>query len=231
VITGAAICPPVPLLARELTGLDPVIPELRQVCAAAVTRLVQSRPEVIAVLGPGRCTTIWPADGHFNLGAFAPPLGRRDKMPGPSLPRSLGLAVRLLGETGFRGARLLRSVSEDEPAATCLRLGAALSGLSDRTGLLIMADGSACRSLRAPGYLDPRAAGFDGAIEQAVRGGDPGALATMDQNLARELLAAGRPAWQVLAGAMPGPVPAAEVFYTGDPFGVFYLAAWLPGPA
>ena len=41
-IAGVAICPPAPLLARELTGLDPVIPELRQACAAAAERLVRS---------------------------------------------------------------------------------------------------------------------------------------------------------------------------------------------
>jgi hypothetical protein len=37
----------------------------------------------------------------------------------------------------------------------------------------------------------------------------------------------GRPAWQVLAGAMPGRSAATEVFYADAPFGVFYLAAWL----
>ena len=92
-----------------------------------------------------------------------------------------------------------------------------------------MADGSACRSLRAPGYLDPRAAPFDAAIEEAVRSGDLGPLRAMDQDLARELLAAGRPGWQVLAGALPDRAPSTEILYSGDPFGVFYLVAWLAG--
>jgi hypothetical protein len=64
VITGAAICPAAPLLARELTGRDPVIPERRQACAAAVARLVRSGPEVIAVVGPAHRTATWPADGR-----------------------------------------------------------------------------------------------------------------------------------------------------------------------
>ena len=80
-----------------------------------------------------------------------------------------------------------------------------------------------------PGYLDPRAAAFDAAIEGAVRSGDLGSLRAMDQGLARELLAAGRPGWHVLAGAMPGQAPSTEVLYEGDPFGVFYLVAWLAG--
>jgi hypothetical protein len=125
----------------------------------------------------------------------------------------------------------LQSVSQDQPTEACLRLGASLRDLGARVGLLIMADGSTCRGVRAPGYLDPRAAAFDAGLERAVRGGDLGALRAMDATLARELLAGGRPAWQVLAGALPGPLPATEVLYTGDPFGVFYLVAWLSGAA
>ena len=234
-IAGVAICPPAPLLARELTGLDPVIPELRQACAAAAERLVKSAPEVIAVVGAGRRTGVWPADGRLNLAAFGPALGTRDgSIPGSGpaprplpLPLPLGLGARLLDEGGYTGPRLLQSVHEGEPAAVCLRLGADLRTRSARVGLLVMADGSACRSLRAPGYLDPRAAAFDAALERAVRSGDLGALRAMDHDLARELLAAGRAGWQVLAGAMPNRAPSVEILYNADPFGVFYLVAWV----
>ena len=228
-ITGVAICPPAPLLARELTGLDPVIPELRQACAAAAERLVRARPEVIAIIGPGRRTAVWPADGRLDLAAFGPALGAREERTRPSLPLPLGLGARLLDEGGYTGPRLLQSVHSGEPAAACLRLGARLRDLSDRVGLLVMADGSACRSLRAPGYLDPRAAAFDAAIEETVRSGDLTPLQAMDQELARELLAAGRPGWQVLAGAMPGGASGTEILYEADPFGVFYLVAYLTG--
>jgi hypothetical protein len=235
VMTGAAICPPTPLLARELTGRDPVVPELRSACAAVVGRLVRSGPEVIAVVGPGPRTATWPADGRINLAGFAPALalrgGQTGSGAGPALPFPLGLGVRLLDEGGYQGPRLLQSVHHDEPAAACLRLGADLQRLGDRVGLLVMADGSARRSLRAPGYLDPRAAAFDATLERAVREGELGPLRAMDQALARELLAAGRPGWQVLAGAMPGRAPTAEILYADDPFGVFYLVAWLAGAA
>jgi hypothetical protein len=260
----AAICPPAPLLARELTGLDPVIPELRQACAAAAERLVKAGPEVIAVVGLGRRTAVWPADGRLDLAAFGPALGTRGgsvpggpvpggpvpggpvpggpvpggPVPGRSVPEGsvpggaplplpLGLGARLLDEAGYSGPRLLQSVHSGEPAAACLRLGAGLSTISDRVGLLLMADGSACRSLRAPGYLDPRAAAFDAVIADAVRSGDLAPLRAMDSDLARELLVAGRPGWQVLAGAIPGRAASTDVLYEADPFGVFYLVAWL----
>ena len=228
-IAGVVICPPAPLLARELTGLDPVVPELRQACAAAVERLVKAEPEVIAVVGSGRRTAVWPGGGRLNLAAFGPALGPRDEKTGPPLPLPLGLGARLLDGSGYTGPRRLQSMHSGEPTAACLRLGAGLRALSDRVGLLVMADGSACRSLRAPGYLDPRAAPFDAAIAEAVRSGDLSSLRTMDHGLARELLAGARPAWHVLAGAMPGGAPSTEVLYEADPFGVFYLVAWLAG--
>jgi hypothetical protein len=228
VITAAAICPPAPLLARELTGLDPVVPDLRQACAAAVERLVGSGPEVIAVVGPGPRTATWPADGRLDLAPFAPALGAPDGRAGTRLPLPLGLGGRLLDEAGYRETRRLESISQDEQAAACLRLGAGLRSLDGRVGLLVMADGSACRSLRAPGYLDPRAAAFDAALERAARTGDLASLQTLDPALARELLATARPGWQVLAGAMPR-AAATEVLYADDPFGVLYLAAWLAG--
>jgi hypothetical protein len=90
-----------------------------------------------------------------------------------------------------------------------------------------MGDGSARRTLKAPGYLDERASAFDAEVERAVRAGDLGALQRLDQRLAHDLMATGRPAWQVLSGAWPGQDNDAEVLYCDAPFGVGYLVAYL----
>ena len=110
--------------------------------------------------------------------------------------------------------------------AGCRKLGADLAGGSARTALLAIGDGSARRGLRAPGHFDERAAAFDAEVERAMRAGDLTALLDLDPALARDLMATGRPAWQVLAGALEGTARlATEVQYTGDPFGVAYLVA------
>ncbi len=90
-----------------------------------------------------------------------------------------------------------------------------------------MADGSARRGIKAPGYLDSRSIPFDAEVERAVRAGDMAALLALDADLAQELMATGRPAWQVLAGAMNGPRPDNIIWYCDDPFGVAYLVASL----
>jgi hypothetical protein len=239
VITAAAVCPAPPLLARELTGADPVVPDLRQACLEATRALLATGPALVAVVGVAGESRAFDPRGRADMAAYAPALARqqdgRDGPParpaGEPLPLSLGLGSRLLDEAGYAGRRELRSVSEQTPAADCAALGARLAGLAARVGLLVMADGSARRGLRAPGYLDERSAPFDAGVERAVRDGDMAALLALDPALASELMATGRAAWQVLAGAMSGSRPVGEIRYSGDPFGVAYLVAVLTAAA
>jgi hypothetical protein len=226
-ITAAALCPAPPLLARELTGLDPVAPELREACREAVAALVASAPALIAVVGVGPQTRDWDEDARLDLRAYAPgvPAGLDSGAAAP-LPLSLGLGARLLDQAGYAGARLLCSVREDDAPQDCADLGAKLAA-AESVALLVMADGGARRGLKAPGYLDDRCAPFDEGVEASIRSGDLEALMALDPVLARELMATGRAAWQVLAGAWRPARPACTIRYSGDPFGVAYLVASL----
>jgi hypothetical protein len=260
VIVAAALCASPPLLHPALTGREAVLPELRSACAEAVARLLREDPGMVVVVGPAAATGEWDAAGRLDAAAFAPGSAARGSgVPGSAvpgsgasadvmaLPLSLGLGAMLLDQGGYRGPRRLFAVSPDAPAGACAALGAELATGAARTALLVMGDGSARRNLKAPGHLDSRAAPFDAEVERAVRAGRLGALLELDEALARDLMVTGRPAWQVLAGAMPngaGPggtevdgagtdgarVDGAlltEVLYCDDPFGVAYLVACL----
>ena len=233
-ITSAALCPAPPLLARELTGADPVVPALRRACLDAVAALIADGPDLVAVVGVAGETRAWPPDGQLDLSPYAPSLRTAQPMPASApvsapawVPLPLGLGARLLDQAGYQGRRELQSISDDEPAAACAALGARLAGASARVAVLVMADGTARRGLKAPGYLDERSVPFDAEVERAVRAGDLTALLALDPVLAQELMATGRAGWQVLAGAMNGVRPAAEIRYCDDPFGVAYLVASL----
>jgi hypothetical protein len=227
VLTAAALCPAPPLLARELTGADPVVTELRQACREAADALVQAEPDVIVVVGAGEQTRAWDAaSARLDLSRYAPALGARLAAP-VDLPLALGLGGRLLDEAGYHGRRELQEVAADEPTLACSALGATLAQAAPRVALLVMADGSARRTLKAPGYLDERSAAFDAEVGRAIRDGDLLALLGLDATLATELMATGRPAWQVLAGAVNGGRPASVIRYDDDPFGVAYLVASL----
>lgn len=226
-IAAAALCPAAPLLVRELTGADPAVPELRAACLAAVAELVAAAPDVIAVVGAADQTATWDGALTLDMAVFAP--GTRPdaagQRPSGSLPSALGVGAWLLGRAGYHGPRVLESLAGEEPAGRCAAAGAQLAGLAERVSLLVMADGSARRTLRAPGYLDERSAGFDAGVERAVADGRLDALLALDAGLAAELMATGRPAWQALAGAVTGRRVRTEIRYSDAPFGVGYLVA------
>ncbi len=116
-ITQATLCPWPPLLVRELTGADPVLPELRAACAEAVGALLSDGPDEVAVVGPGTVTAPWPGHGRLNVAAFGGPRTGSPAGGRPVLPPAPGIGAYLLDQAGYGGERLIWSVSADEPVA------------------------------------------------------------------------------------------------------------------
>jgi hypothetical protein len=248
-IVRAAVCPSPPLLALGVTGQADVLPELRDACEAAVAWLLAAAPDAVTVIGPAAATATWPPDSVPDPSMHAPALNRLAGLaglaglaaPGPrvdplssapplQLPLSLVIGAQLLDRAGYAGPRVLQSIAESASPDACRDLGRDLGDDAPLSALLVMGDGTARRSAAAPGYLDERAEPFDTVVEQAFRDGDLPALAALDSDLARDLLAAGRPAWQVLAGALAADTaarPSTRILYSDAPFGVAYLVATL----
>ncbi|MGI8664914.1 MAG: hypothetical protein ACR2N4_02610 [Jatrophihabitans sp.] len=206
-IAAVASCPHPPLLLPGITGRPVAEVELlRAACLAAVTDLLASTPQRVVIVGG---------------------VSRTDLDPGK--PLSIVIGRLLLAEAGCAVPIEHLVVAEGAGTEQCLASGRELGLPPAGTALLVMADGSARRSVKAPGYLDERAAGFDAQVEAALAAGRPAGLAALDPLLAAELLVAGRAAWQVLAGATEGGRFEASLNYRDDPFGVWYpVATWLP---
>jgi hypothetical protein len=228
-VSGVAVVPSPPLLVRELTGRQVVLPELREACAVAVGRLLAAGADLVAVVGTGAATRAWDAEDRLNLVAWGPAGGARASGPGsPGLPLALGIGARLLDEAGYAGRRVLQAVDGAAGADACLALGSAVAGLAPRVALLVVGDGSARCAPYAPGYFDERSEPFGAGVEDALREGDMAVLAGLDAALAADLLATGRAAWQVLAGAIGATrrVPG-DMLYAGAPLGVAYYVSVL----
>jgi aromatic ring-opening dioxygenase LigB subunit len=140
-------------------------------------------------------------------------------------PLSVGVGALLLDRCSYSGPILLRTVTTRSTVEECRAVAANIATAADRVGLLVIADGSARRTVKAPGYLDPRAEPYDKTVENAVATGDLGALHHLDPGLAEELMAPGWAALQVLAAAFAGNRPQTTVSYAEAPFGVGYLVA------
>ncbi|QBJ92686.1 hypothetical protein D0Z67_21965 [Streptomyces seoulensis] len=231
-LVAAAVCPCPPLLVPEVAaGAAPELDAARAACADALGVLAAARPDRLLVIGPAERGGRHPQGTRGSFRGFGVgldvTLGPGDA-PGPELPASLAVAAWLLERTGWAEVPVEGvAVDADLPAGQCAALGAGISGGNDRLALLVMGDGSASRTLKAPGYLDDRAAPFDAAAARALGTADLAALAALDAGLARELQSSGRAPWQVLAAAAEGAGLDGTLLYDEAPYGVGYLvAAW-----
>ncbi|BBB00677.1 hypothetical protein RVR_7767 [Actinacidiphila reveromycinica] len=252
-LVAAAVCPCPPLLVPEVAaGAAPELDSLRTACADAVGVLAAARPDRLVVVGPARR----PGRGVFPPGAAgsfrgygvevdvtlgepqgAEPAEERGAesssggdalLPAASVPLPPSLAVAAWLLRGWRAAPVEGlGVGEELEQQRCALAGRAVADAAPRVALLVMGDGSACRSVKAPGYLDERAGPFDAAVAEALAAADAAALEGLDPELAHALQAAGRAPWQVLAGAARGTAPTGELLYDAAPYGVgYFVATW-----
>ncbi|MGW0615086.1 class III extradiol dioxygenase subunit B-like domain-containing protein [Streptomyces sp. NPDC002788] len=235
-LVAAAVCPCPPLLVPEVAaGAAPELDVARAACADALGVLAAARPDRLVVVGPGESTgpETYPAGTQGSFRGFGVDL---DVRLGPAgggeaerrLPYSLTVAAWLLERTGWSDAPVEGlGVGERLAPERCVRAGRDVAGRAERVALLVMGDASACRTLKAPGYLDERAAPFDAEVARALGAADLAALTALDTGLAHELKVSGRSPWQVLAGAAEGAGLGGSLLYEDAPYGVGYIvAAW-----
>ena len=233
-LVAAAVCPCPPLLVPEVAaGAAPELDAARAACTDALGVLAAARADLLVVVGPaergGRGTYPRGTSGSFRgfgvdvdvrLGAGQGAEERRE------LPPSLAVAAWLLERTGWADAPVEGlGVGEPLDAERCIQVGRDVAARAERVALLVMGDASACRTLKAPGYLDERAAPFDAEVARALGAADVAALKALDAELAYELKASGRAPWQVLAGAAQDAGLAGALLYEDAPYGVGYLVA------
>jgi hypothetical protein len=236
VIRAAAFCPHPPVLVPEIAGSGAVsaaaeFDDLRAACRQSI-KGVAAAADRIVLLGTGPMSLAHSPLAHGSLAGYGLPgeihLGSPACGGTAELPLSLTVGAWLVRDAlGVRSGALGFSVGADFGGS---RAAVDLLALAETTevALIVMGDGSARRDLKAPGYLDDRAAGFDSAVAAALASGDPGELATIDSVLGAELLAAGVPAWHAAADVLSGTYEA-KVDYDAAPYGVAYFAAtWLP---
>lgn len=247
-LVAAAVCPCPPLLVPEVAaGAAAELDAARVACTDALGVLAASRPDRLVVVGPAEQSGRGPypegARGSFRgfgvdvevrLGGGGDGRGvvgegedeGEGERAGRELPPSLAVAAWLLQRTGWSDAPIEGlGVGEPLEAERCIEVGREISAGAERVALLVMGDSSACRTLKAPGYLDERAAPFDAEVARALGAADVPALKALDTELAHELKASGRAPWQVLAGAADDQHLSGALLYEDAPYGVGYMVA------
>jgi hypothetical protein len=162
--------------------------------------------------------------GYLDLA----PIGVRHRIGDEGLPPlttpaqiELAVGVHLL-EAALADALL----SVPRPRVHCIDLtgrdAAALAGIPEDALVIAVADGSAAREVKAPGYVVPGAVDYDEALIHALDDGD---LAWFAAHPPRDdYLVGGYPVWCALAEVLPTPV-GSLVHHWAAPLGVCYVVA------
>jgi hypothetical protein len=239
VIIRAVIVPHPPLLVPELVGGSRIRTEpVRAACVTAARRLAGVAQDWVAVAADPNGPVTLPAGARGTFAGYGVDVPvsldpTRDGTTAPDLTMPLPALVAgwLREQAGARRVRV-RLVEPGLPTEDCRREGAEIAADlagQDPVGLLVLGDGSNRHTERAPARPDDRAGAFDAGVRAALAAADPKALLAIDPDLAAELGAVGRAAWQVLAGAVlaVGGEWTGDVLYSDQPFGVAYhVAVW-----
>ena len=235
VITAAAFVPSAPILIPEVaSGAADELTDLRAIAIAAIARAAESADHVVIVAAGSRTR-------HFDkgIGTFAgfgvpltvtidssSPVAAGKQVDEIGVAASIG--VWLLDQTGWSGPRSVVEIARDESQNQLVELSMELANSPGSIAFVVVADGSAARTEKAPGYLHPDATAFDALLEDALASGNVQSLASLDRTQAANVVAAGWPAWQVAALAMQGHDIEARCDYADAPYGVgYFVASWV----
>jgi hypothetical protein len=218
---AVAVCPATPLLSPDVSVSPDGVAEMQAACGVAVRTMLAASPGRVVILG--EAPRLGAYDGTWDWCGFGLPT--RGGNGAGRLPRALGVGAWLLDDAGWRGPREYLGVPAETSPIDCADEGARLLSAADAYGVLVVGDGSARRSLKAPGHLDDRAAGFDDALAAALSTADVTALASLDAGLATELMVGGRAVFQVLAAAAAAAAWVPALLRHEAPYGVGWFAA------
>lgn len=231
-LVAAAVLPHPPLLVPALAaGAAGELDGLRASCAKALDAVLASAStHLIVVAGGGERATLGPG-ARGSLAGFGVPV--EAAVPGatptgePVLPLAATIGCWLLDQRTVTCPVSVEVVPERMAPRDAAALGAGLAASHDRVAVVAMGDGSAALTARAPGYLVAGAADWQDEVERLVGAADLAGIGELTVEDAERYRAAGRAAWQVLAGAAAGASWHGALLAAEAPYGVGYVvAAW-----
>lgn len=231
-LVSAAVLPHPPLLVPEVaSGAAGELDELRAACHKAIDAVVASDVDRLVVVGGGPRRASFGSGARGSLSGFGVPV--EVAVPGaapggpPVLPLSATIGCWLLSECHLSCPVAIEVVAAETSSPDAAAVGAALAASAARVGLLVMGDGAATLTPKAPGYVVEGAGRWQGDVDQTLGSAAVEAVAALSTDDADRFAAGGRAAWQVLAGAARGSTWRGTLLAAEAPYGVGYtVATW-----
>lgn len=210
-IRHAAIIPAAPLLIPTLTGQVAVAQEVRTAALTALQGMFAPSVREVVIVAEAQPAGWHAADRPRRLDRLG---GWGPRESGDALPVPLALGLQLVSDAGWSGATRLLAVDSHSAAPE----------LTSDCALVVMGNGSACCTPKAPGSFREDAVEFNATLLDTVRSTDVAAMRAFDAADAAEQLSDIAMPLQVL-GASLDPSTPASLHFAGEWGGVFYVCA------
>ena len=226
-VVCAALVPAAPVLVPGLSGRVQPAAEAQDGARSVLRQLIDSSPDKVVVVAEGD------HDGSFDQSADLA-LYRLGGLPRPQdgeiaagdlLPLPLAIGAALLDDAGWAGATSYRLLNTAISSSEAAAYGAQLDDGDSRVGLLLLGNGSAKSSAKAPGSFDPNSEQFNAALLAMIEQGDRIAMSGLSADAAREQMSDVRLPLQVLAGVGSLGAAAGVIGYANEFRGVYYVCA------
>ncbi len=226
-----AFVPCTPMLVPEVaSGAAHELADVRSAAEEAVRAVLASSPQRVVIVGAGERTAEH-RTGTGSLLGFGVEvdvaLDPRTPDDAP-LPLSLTIGAWLLARTGWHGERAALEVDPLAASSELARLGRSIGETGGSTALVVVADGSASRTDKAPASFHPESESFDSDVAAALASGEAHRLASIDRDRAVAVASQGWPAWYVASAAAGMAHLDAELRSDSAPYGVgYFVATWI----
>ncbi len=205
-LVSAAVLPHPPALVPAVAaGAAHELESVRAACTAALEQVRSAEPDLVVLVGGGSALATFGPGSAGSLAGFGVPVGAALAGAVPeavaTLPLSLTVGAWLLAQRDRWPPVRAEAVPQTVTAGEAMALGRSLAGAAARVAIIAMGDGSAALTVKAPGYLVDGAKLWQKRVTQALVDVDLDVIAAIDADEASAFVVAGRPAWQVLAGA------------------------------
>lgn len=226
-MTSLAFVPAAPLLVREVgVGQSDDLDGWRAESVRAVRDALVGASRAVVVAG-GEASRLVAGPVVASMRGFGVDL-EVGQPGGSEVGWQAGIGLWLLGEVGWSGPVSVVEVAAGSVSDAAGAVGEALAEPGG-SALVVVADGSAGRGPKAPGYIIDGSEEFDDHVVSALEGGDAARLAALDLREGARVMSAGAPVWAAVGAGVGSEAFGAEVRQVGAPFGVSYaVAVWLP---
>ena len=228
-IVSAALVPAAPVIVPGLSGHTMPAPEVRSAALDAIQRMIDAGVDEVIVLaeavrdGLFDSTAPW---GLHRIGGLHP-FSEAGAVFDQLLTMPLAIGASMLRDAGWTGTTSFHALERTMSADAAAEVGRGLGTTKRSVGLLLLGNGSACCTEKAPGSFHPQAETFNATLLTVIRQGDRAAMMELSAHDTADQLSDVRVPLQVFAGATSGHGFLGSIAFADDFAGVYYICATL----